>query len=134
MESPVTATLQVDRCNQTGARLLLGLALLIITYMALTPIPDLLQQTVNDKFGHALAFMLLAFLVHSSWPNMPFNWRHGIPLVAYGIFLECAQYFVPGRFFSLLDIVADTAGIGLYLILLPLLAPLIRSIAGKRPA
>ncbi|WP_456406139.1 VanZ family protein [Thiolapillus sp.] len=125
--------LPLSRCNQTGARLILGLALLIITYMALTPIPDLLQQTVNDKFGHALAFLLLAFLVHASWPNAPFGWRHGAPLVAYGAFLECAQYFVPGRFFSLLDIVADTVGIGLYLFLLPLLAPLIRSITGKRP-
>jgi len=127
----VITTLQVDRCNQTGARLILGLVLLIITYMALTPIPDLLQENVNDKLGHALAFVLLAFLVHAGWPNVPFSWRHGVPLIAYGLFLECAQYYVPGRFFSLWDILADAAGIGLYLLLLPLITPLFRSITHK---
>lgn len=125
MKPLLAPSLQVNRCNQTGARLLLGLALLIITYMALTPIPDLLQQRVNDKLSHALAFALLAFLTHASWPNSAFNWRHGLPLIAYGIFLECAQYFVPGRFFSLWDVAADAVGILLYLLLLPLLLPLI---------
>lgn len=134
MESPVATTLQVNRCNQTGARLLLGLALFVITYMALTPIPNLLQQTVNDKLGHALAFALLAFLTHASWPTTPFNWRHGLPLIAYGLFLECAQYFVPGRFFSLWDMAADTAGIILYLLLLPLLVPLIKNLGNNGPA
>lgn len=124
-------TLYLNRCDQTGARLMLGLALLIITYMALTPIPDLLQQNVNDKLGHALAFVLLAFLTHASWPNTAFSWRHGLPLLGYGIFLECAQYFMPGRFFSLWDVVADTAGIGLYLLLLVFL---IRSPSRKHTA
>ena len=124
-------SLSVSRCNQTGARLLLALALLIITYMALTPVPDLLQQSVNDKLGHALAFMLLAFLTHASWPNSTFGWRHGLPLLAYGVFIECTQYFVPGRFFSLWDVVADTAGIGLYLLLLVILT---RNPVGKHTA
>ena len=125
-------SLPINRCDQTGARLLLGLALLIITYMALTPIPDVLQQTVNDKLGHALAFVLLAFLTHASWPDSAFNWRHGLPLIAYGLFLECAQYFAPGRFFSLWDVAADTAGIVFYLLLLPLLVPLIKNLSSNR--
>jgi len=127
-------SLHLNQCDQTGARLMLGLALLIITYMALTPIPDLLQQNINDKLGHALAFILLAFLAHASWPNRPFSWRHGLPLVAYGIFLECAQYFVPGRFFSLWDVAADTTGIMLYLLLLPLLGSLMKNPGNNRHA
>lgn len=99
-----------------GARLILGMVMLIITYMALTPVPDMLQQSVNDKLGHALAFVLLSFLSHISWPDRRFGWRHALPLIVYGVFLECAQYFIPGRFFSLWDIVADGAGIALYLL------------------
>ena len=94
-----------------GARLLLGLALLIITYMALTPMPALIQETVNDKLGHALAFLFLAALAHAGWPEQGFGWRHGLWLMAYGIGLECAQYFVPGRFFSVADMLADAIGI-----------------------
>lgn len=94
----------------------MGLVLLVITYMALTPLPDLLQQSVNDKLGHTLAFILLSALTHASWPNQPFGWRHGLPLLAYGIALECLQYFVPGRYFSFLDMLADAAGIAVYLL------------------
>lgn len=115
MERP--PALPVSRCNRTGARLALGLSLLVITYMALTPVPDLLQQSVNDKLGHALAFVLLSFLSHASWPKQTFGWRHGLPLLTYGIALECLQYFVPGRYFSFLDMLADAAGIAAYLLL-----------------
>ncbi len=94
-----------------GARLILGLALLIITWMALTPMPEILQENINDKVGHALVFLFLAGLAHAGWPDHGFGWRHGLWLLAYGIGLECAQYFVPGRFFSVADMLADLAGI-----------------------
>ncbi len=99
----------------------MGLALLVITYMALTPVPDLLQQSVNDKLGHILAFVLLSFLSHASWPRKTFGWHHGLPLLTYGIALECLQYFVPGRYFSFLDMFADAAGIIAYLLVYRLL-------------
>jgi VanZ family protein len=94
-----------------GARLFLGLALLIITYMALTPLPEVIQENINDKLGHALVFVFLAALAHAGWPESGFGWRHGLWLIAYGIGLECAQYFVPGRFFSVADMAADAVGI-----------------------
>lgn len=127
-------TLGLSRCNQVGARLLLGLALLVVSYLALTPYPDDLQEAVNDKLGHAIAFTLLALLVHASWPHRHFDWRLALPLLGYGIAIEGLQHFIPGRFPSLWDIVADGAGIGLYLLLLPLLAPLIRNLSGKHAA
>ena len=113
--------LPISPCNQAGARLLLALALMIITYMALTPAPGPIQEAVNDKLGHLAAFALLALLVHACWPHRDFDWRMILPLLAYGIAIECAQYFIPNRFFSLLDILADGTGILLYLLLLPLL-------------
>ena len=98
-------------CNQMGARLFLSLALLVITYMALTPLPEIIQENINDKLGHALVFLFLAALAHAGWPEQGFGWRHGVWLMAYGLGLECAQYFVPGRFFSVADMLADAVGI-----------------------
>lgn len=113
--------LPISPCNTVGARLVLGLALLIITSLALTPTPGDVQQSINDKLGHTLAFLLLAFLVHASWPLIKFNWRQVSALLGYGLALEIAQYFIPNRDFSMLDMLADFAGIALYILLIPLL-------------
>jgi len=121
--------LPISRCDTVGARLLLGLALLIITGMALTPSPGFIQQSINDKLGHTLAFLVLAFLSHASWPELKFSWRQINPLLGYGLAIEITQYFIPNRYFSLLDIAADLAGIGLYILLIPLLRHLLRSSA-----
>ena len=112
--------LPISPCNTVGARLVLVLALLIITSMALTPTPGEVQQSVNDKLGHALAFLLLAFLVHTSWPRSQFGWRQFSALLGYGVALETAQHFIPNRYFSLLDLLADLAGIALYILMIPL--------------
>lgn len=124
--------LPISRCNTAGARLLLGLALLIITGMALTPSPGVIQQSVNDKLGHTLAFLVLASLTHASWPELKFSWRQIIPLASYGLAIEITQYFIPNRYFSLLDIVADCAGIGLYMLLIPLIIRLRRTPANGK--
>ncbi len=110
--------LEISPCNQSGARLLLALALLIVTYMMLTPSPGPIQASVNDKAGHALAFFVLSLLSHAGWARHDFNWRFVLPLLAYGIVMECIQYFIPHRFFSSADILADTAGILVYICLL----------------
>ena len=112
--------LPISPCNTVGARLVLVLALLMITSMALTPTPGEVQQSVNDKLGHALAFLLLAFLVHTSWPRIQFGWRQFSALLGYGVALETAQHFIPNRYFSLLDMLADLAGIALYILMIPL--------------
>ncbi len=125
--------LPISRCNTAGSRLLLGLALIIITSMALTSSPGQLQQSVNDKFGHALAFLVLAFLAHASWPQYKFNWRQILPLLGYGLAIETAQYFIPNRYFSLLDLLADAGGIALYLLSLPLVIYLLKLFSSNPP-
>jgi len=104
----------ISRCNQMGARLILGLSLLITTYMALIPLPSLVQESINDKLGHVLLFIFLGFLAHASWGNRPFNWKHALFLFTYGAMLECLQYFSPSRYFSWLDMVANGMGILIY--------------------
>ena len=115
--------LPLSPCNRAGARLLLALALMVVTWLMLSPAAGQGGIPINDKVAHALVFGLLALLTHASWPERDFDWRLGLPLLTYGLAIEVIQYFVPGRFFSLLDLLADGVGILLYLLLLPRFLP-----------
>ena len=94
-------------------RVALVLALLGIGYLATSPTDAVLPAT-NDKLKHIAAFLLLAYLSDAAFPRQSWNWRKFIPLLGYGLLLECIQYFEPTRFFSLADLVADAVGLGLY--------------------
>ncbi|MCU7906670.1 MAG: phosphoribosylamine--glycine ligase [Candidatus Thiodiazotropha sp. (ex Epidulcina cf. delphinae)] len=102
-------------------RALLALALLIFSYLAFTPIEIYLDSGLNDKVSHALTFLCLAVLVDFSWPGSHWNPAKIVSLIAYGLFIEVVQGFLPYRMFSLLDLAADTLGLLCYLLLLPLL-------------
>lgn len=87
-----------------------GLLFLLVSYLALTPQPVDLSSS-NDKSDHLLAFFSLTLLLRHGWPNLP-PWRtvFGV-MLGYGIAIELLQLLVPDRDGSLLDIVADLAGI-----------------------
>lgn len=116
----------ISRCNTAGFRLLLGLAMAIVTWLALTPQPvPMSNELPVDKWAHLLAFSLLAFLVDASWPNRGFDAPKWIFLVGYGVALEFAQTLVPNRVFDTLDIVANMLGIVVYAVIL---ARILRSV------
>jgi hypothetical protein len=109
----------------TAARILLFrfallTALLVIGYLGTTPSELLLPET-NDKLKHLAAFLLLAYLCDAAFPHQPWNWRKFLPLLAYGLLLECIQHFIPNRTFSLADLAADAVGLAFYPILRDLL-------------
>lgn len=81
----------------------------------------MLATTINDKVGHIVAFLLLAFLADFSFPNEGFGWSKILPLLGYGLLIEIIQYFLPYRLFSLLDLAADATGLVVYAWLLPAL-------------
>ena len=99
-------------------RILLVVAIASITYIALSPrSPDLLNNTW-DKMNHAVAFCTLSFLVNHSFPNRPFDYLKVFFIVLYGLALETGQYLLPDRYFSLLDLAANSLGIILYAVLM----------------
>jgi VanZ family protein len=97
------------------------LALIVTTYFTMTSVEYSAAQKVSDKLSHALAFLVLSLLLDFSFPDSGFNWKKYLPLFLYGIMIECIQYFLPYRSFSLLDMVADALGITTYVIIFPLL-------------
>ncbi|MFK5892627.1 MAG: VanZ family protein [Pseudomonadota bacterium] len=90
--------------------------LVIISYLAFTPtLPDDSLNTGFDKLNHFLAFFLLAIFFDLSFPDKAHMSFIFLPLFIYAVLIECVQYFLPFRSFSLLDITADLAAVLFYL-------------------
>jgi VanZ family protein len=84
------------------------------TAVATTMPPETLPAaTINDKAAHAATFLLLAFFSHRTFPEITVPWK-AAPLFLYGLLIECIQYFIPYRDFSLPDLTANTIGILLF--------------------
>jgi len=98
-------------------RALLALMLAVITWLALSPAPPRTVDTGWDKANHALAFASLAFsAVWALWQR-PRQWIWLVlALLAYGVFIEIAQSFLPPREADWHDVVADGIGIAIGLL------------------
>jgi VanZ family protein len=104
-----------------GFRGLFVLTLLVVSYLAFAPFPAAGPPLVSDKIQHACAFYVLAGLLDFSWPRHPFGLRKFLVLLAYGLGIECVQYFLPYRESSVFDLLADAVGESLYIASIPLL-------------
>ncbi len=66
---------------------------------------------INDKLQHGLAFAGLALTARLAFTRQPL-WTVLLPaLLCFGLLIECIQYFLPWREFSLADLVADAVGL-----------------------
>ncbi len=105
----------------TISRWLFYLALIAITILALVPQQQAVVTTGWDKSNHVLAFWVLLLLMDNAYPPLNLWVRKVLPLLAYGLLIECLQGFSPGRHFSLMDVVADFVGLIAYILLRPFL-------------
>lgn len=84
------------------------LLVLVISFLSLQPKDGPIEIEINDKLGHFLAYSALtlnAGLVFSkrAWV--------GVLIFGYSLLLESLQNFIPGRIFSIYDLIANTAGV-----------------------
>lgn len=105
-------------------RVCLAIALTAITFLVTTSRQFPIISTVSDKLNHLLAFFVLAILADRSFPGKTFWLMKALPLLAYGVLIECIQYFIPCREFSLLDVSVDGAGLILYGAMVAMFNPL----------
>ena len=113
--------MNLSRNNSIVFRIALAAAVSGILILATTPLSYPVVSDINDKVNHVLAFFVLALLAEFSFPEKKSSLAMILPLLAYGIAIEIIQYFIPYRMFSLFDVAADAAGIGLFKISFPLL-------------
>jgi len=104
-----------------AARFSLVAAVAVITYLAITDRPYPLVESVPDKLNHLAAFAVLGLLADYAFPTARFGAAKILALAGYGAAIELVQSFLPHRQASLLDLVADAAGIGLYALCVPVL-------------
>lgn len=82
----------------------------VIEYLALTPRHIEIIESFWDKQNHFVAFLVLYLLLGLAYRSFSSAQKVAVMgVVAFQI--EIAQYFIPGRFFSLLDIAADAVGV-----------------------
>lgn len=111
----------MEQINTTCFRAVLCAALVVITHLATTSVNYPVISGINDKLNHIMAFYLLALLTDFSFPNSKLNLAKIISLLVYGFSIECVQYYLPYRTFSLLDFGADAMGLMAYGMSVPVL-------------
>jgi VanZ family protein len=92
-------------------RLAFAPALVVVLAGSVADFGDLPQPAGSDKLEHAVAFLVLGMLALRGFPRLP-AWRAIFPgLLAYGMLIECIQWTLPWRQFSIGDWVADGVGV-----------------------
>ncbi len=89
--------------------------------MSVLPQEQVVVSLGWDKANHALAFFVLLGLLDNAYPSANLWTKKVLPLIIYGVLIECVQSQIPGRYASLLDILGDIVGLGAYLLIRPAL-------------
>jgi VanZ family protein len=85
---------------------------LAIAYLSLLP-GDAVQVNIWDKFLHTAAYAAMSLLAAWSLPGKRSYFIALVLLCIYGILLEYGQSFIPDRFPSWQDIIANTLGLAI---------------------
>lgn len=88
----------------------------ICTLLFLTPVSGLPPIDLWDKAVHTTVFVVLMVLLILAHAKQLSVLPLALLLTLYGVLIEFGQLFVPGRSFSLLDIVANTLGVIIILV------------------
>jgi VanZ family protein len=111
------------------------LGIFTVTYLSLMPDPPEPSFEQGDKFEHATAYCCLAWWFAQIAVARAGRVRVALGLLALGIGLEFAQLAVPPRTFSLADMLANAAGIGLgFLLASPRTPNVLRLLSRGAPA
>ena len=106
--------------HPTMFRILFWIAL-IGSYIAAVVPQELAPQlgSLSDKSTHFIAFTVLTLLLRFAYSVTLA--QTFLLLLFYAVFIELSQFFTPNRSAEWLDIVADVIGIGIGLLLYPLI-------------
>ena len=106
--------------HEYSFRLYLAITLLVIEFLATTTIHIEAMESVWDKANHFSAFFVLYILLNFAYKKFNRLTKIGL-LLAFGLQIEIVQSFIDGRYFSLLDVVADSIGIAIGFVIIYLL-------------
>ena len=92
---------------------------MVVAYLALTPTPPREADLFGwDKLNHAAAFAAMAWAAVLGFREQRMARRTiALALVAYGAGIEIAQLWVPGRSCEWGDLLADSVGVAMGMLL-----------------
>lgn len=97
-------------------KIILIVVIIGIAYFSLTPTDTIIIG--NDKISHFLAYGTLMFIIGLVSFQTRTKFFLGIILALfYGAMLEIVQYYVPGRFMSFDDLIANATGVFIGIVL-----------------
>ena len=102
---------QLDKIDRRLWKLFFWCLWFSATVLMLLPSNELPQVDMSDKTQHCLAFFALMALAWLGYRQQRTTFQLAMLLVLYGIAIECLQFFIPSRSFSVLDMVADSLGV-----------------------
>ena len=91
-------------------KILFYTCLISIEFLATTTLKIEVVESIWDKANHFIAFFVLYILLSLAYKKFKTITKF-ILLVLFGMQIEIVQHFIDGRYFSLMDVVADTIGI-----------------------
>lgn len=93
------------------ARGLFFILLILIAYLALTPVSHSVSTLCWDKLNHLAAYFCLGVLADIAFRTGERLFPKLLLLMAYSALIETAQQYIPARQFSLFDILANALGL-----------------------
>jgi len=94
-------------------RTLFFISIIVVEFLATTTTVHIeIIENIWDKANHFAAFFVLYILLSLAYTKFGLKLKV-LLLLAYGLHIEIFQSFIDGRYFSLLDVVADAIGIAL---------------------
>ena len=91
----------------------------IVSYLSIIPKLELpFGFKWDDKIHHFFAYLWLSALPLIGFRRLKFGMTGAVLMIPFGIGLEIAQHFIPGRFFSIFDMITNTIGVLLGIFLL----------------
>ncbi|RVU36784.1 VanZ family protein [Hwanghaeella grinnelliae] len=94
-----------------AARLGFWLVLAAVTVLSLLPLQFAVQSGASDKIEHFVAYAALTAAGRIGYRDRPGPLMLAAAIVVYGIAIEIAQSFIPGRMMSGWDVFANTTGV-----------------------
>jgi len=96
--------------NEKLFKVLLFICLIGIEFLATTTIKIEAVESMWDKSNHFIAFFTLYIFISLAFKNFSLQ-KKVLWLLLFAFQIEIVQYFIEGRFFSFMDIIADAIGI-----------------------
>ena len=89
------------------------ICMVVIEFLATTTTVRIeIVENMWDKANHFIAFFVLYILLSLAFKSLSIRLKV-LLLLVFGLHIEIVQNFIEGRYFSLLDVVADAVGIAI---------------------